>query len=158
MVVFPSEKSISHCTGCGHCRCGSCILDDDMHILYKLFSESDLLVLASPLHFNGPSSVLKTVMDRFQMFWFDRNLPHPDHVLALLCAGSNRPNFSPTVSIMKAFATTAGMKWLGHLEVVDTDRTGGSNADGFVRGFLGFLDGEALSTSIQDGQEQGPCE
>ncbi len=157
IVVFPSEKSISHCTGCGSCRCGSCILDDDMRVLYRLFSESDLLVLASPLHLNGPSSVLKTVMDRFQVFWFNRDLPHPDRVLALLCAGSDRPNFAPTVSIMKAFSATARMMWLGHLEVVGTDRTGGSDADGLVRGFLGSLDREALSTSLQSGQEQGPC-
>ncbi len=157
MVVFLSEKSIGHCTGCGHCKCGFCILDDDMRVLYRLFSESDLLVLTSPLHFSGPSSVLKTVIDRFQVFWFNRDPPHPDHVLALLCAGSDRPNFAPTLSIMKAFAATAGMRWLGHLEVVGTDRTGGSNADGLVKGFLSSLDREVLFTSLQGGQEQGPC-
>ena len=93
-LVFPSEMDIGHCTGCDGCTDGGCVIDDDMKVLYRLFSESDLLIMASPLHFNGPSSLAKTVMDRFQPCWHgDR--PHPLAMAVMLCAGSDRPNFAP---------------------------------------------------------------
>lgn len=136
VVVYPSEMRIGHCTGCDSCRDGPCVIDDDMGVLYRLFSESDLVILASPIHFSGPSSVIKTVMDRFQMYWHCKDLPHPLGMAAMLCAGSDRPNFGPTVSIMKAFAITTGVPWVGHLEIPGTDESGDEGVEEKVMGFL----------------------
>ena len=66
MIVIPSEMRIEHCRGCDSCSDGPCVIDDDMHRLYRLFAESDFLMLATPLHFSGPSSLTKTVMDRLR--------------------------------------------------------------------------------------------
>lgn len=149
VVVYPSEMRVEHCTGCEGCRTGPCVIDDDMSRIYRLFSESDLVILATPLHFSGPSSVLKTVMDRFQPLWFGRDGPRPLAMAAMVCAGSDRPNFGPTVTIMRAFAATAGVQWLGHLEISGTDETGDEGVRERVEAFVDGIEsmGGGLSMS-----------
>lgn len=154
-VLFPTESDIGHCTGCGRCRDGPCVIDDGMTAVYRLFGESDLLILASPLHFSGPSSLIKTIMDRFQPYWYDRSLPHPLACAAMFCAGSERPNFAPSLSIMRAFSITTGMKWLGHLEFPDTDRRGDDGVEEAVAGFVRSIS-EARG-SLSDSQIWPPC-
>ncbi|MDR1955141.1 MAG: flavodoxin family protein [Candidatus Methanoplasma sp.] len=120
-IVLPIEMDIKHCTGCGDCsKNGECIISDDMEKIYKAFRESDLLVLATPIHFSGPSSAIKAVVDRFQPVWF-ADKGHPAFITALLSGGGPAPNFKNTVSIFKAFSITAGMEWMGHLEIPNTD-------------------------------------
>ena len=125
----------------------------------RLFGESDLVVLATPLHFSGPSSLLKTVLDRFQAYWHDKVLPHPLACCAMLCAGSPEPNFAPTVSILRAFSITTKMKWMGHwmghMEFPDTDARGDEGAADAVRGFIeGIL---ASRDSLSAAQLWPPC-
>jgi multimeric flavodoxin WrbA len=113
---------VGHCTGCDRCsEEGICWISDDMAVFYKGFRYSDLLVLATPTHFSGPSSAIKTVIDRFQPIWFKKR-KHPKYAVALLSGGGASPNFDNTLSIFKAFSATAGMNWLGHLGIPDTDR------------------------------------
>ena len=149
MVVFPSEMRIEHCRGCDSCSEGPCVIDDDMHRLYRLFAESDFLMLATPLHFSGPSSLAKTVMDRFQTYWYGKDLPHPIAMAGLMCAGSEHPNFEPTVAIMKAFAITTNMKWMGHLEFPGTDVRGDQGIEEAIDGFVDrlYTIREAIPTS-----------
>jgi len=121
-IFFPIEMNISHCTGCGGCsESGVCNIHDDMDIFYEAFGKSDLFVLATPIHFSGPSSAIKTIIDRFQPIWFKKG-EHPEFAAALLSGGGLSPNYKNTVSIFKAFSITAEMKWLGHLEISDTDK------------------------------------
>lgn len=154
LIVFPSEMEIRHCTGCDLCGSGRCVIDDDMSRLYKLFAESDLVILATPLHFNGPSSLMKTVMDRFQVYWRGSGLPHPKAAMGLICAGSDEPNFSPTLSIMRAFAATTGMKWVGEVCISGTDRDGDARVDEAVRaGVSGLIEkGIGISKSLMGDQ------
>lgn len=148
-VVYPSEMTIGHCTGCDGCRDGECIVDDDMAVLYRLFSESDLLIMASPLHFNGPSSLAMTVMDRFQPYWHGER-QHPLAMAVMLCAGSDNPNFGPAESIMKAFALTTRMAMVGFLEIPGTDRNGDEGVAERVREFVEGLiaKGEGVCSSL----------
>ena len=157
MVVFPSEMRIEHCRGCDSCSDGPCVIDDDMHRLYRLFAESDFLILATPLHFSGPSSLTKTVMDRFQTYWHGKHLPHPIAMAGMMCAGSEHPNFGPTVTIMKAFAITTNMRWMGHLEFPGTDIRGDQGIVEAVDGFVSrlFSVGEEIPTSKTE--PQGPA-
>jgi multimeric flavodoxin WrbA len=57
---------IQACTGCGMCkRVGqSCILKDDMNVLYPLVRGADTLVYSSPVYWWGVSGQLKVFMDR----------------------------------------------------------------------------------------------
>jgi multimeric flavodoxin WrbA len=120
-IIFPIGMDIKHCTGCGDCSAGGeCSISDDMDAIYSSFGESDLLVLAAPIHFSGPSSAIKTVIDRFQPLWFKKR-EHPAFAVALLSGGGPSPRFANAVSVFRAFSLTAGMKWLGQLEIADTD-------------------------------------
>lgn len=120
-LFMPSEMSIAHCRDCGSCEHDGCIIHDDMSEIYDSFSQSDLLILATPIHFSGPSSIIKTVMDRFQPYWGNKGLNHPDMCISLLCGGSKNPNFEITERIIKAFCITTGIEYRGSLQIPDTD-------------------------------------
>ena len=87
-VLRPYDMDVRHCNGCLGCRKdGRCVIDDDMGEIYSLFEGADLLILATPIQFSGPSSVLKTVVDRFNPYWY-RKGAHPSRCAAMMCGGS----------------------------------------------------------------------
>jgi NAD(P)H-dependent FMN reductase len=47
----------------------TCIMDDDMQQLYPKFKEMDSLIIASPVMTMGIPGKLKSMMDRFQVFF-----------------------------------------------------------------------------------------
>lgn len=121
-MLLPSEMDIGHCRDCDSCSSGECIIQDDMARIYSSVSSADLLILATPIHFSGPSSILKTVMDRFQPYWSNKSLPHPEYCLLMMCGGSENPDFSITEKIVRAFCITMGMELLGNLGIPHTDK------------------------------------
>jgi len=121
LLLRPSEMDIGHCMDCRRCSGGRCIIDDDMAAVYDAFSDSDIFIIATPIHFSGPSSIAKMVMDRFQPYWYDRTLPHPARCLALMCGGSKEPNFDITEKVVRAFCLTTGMEYGGSLRIAGTD-------------------------------------
>ncbi|WP_028909084.1 flavodoxin family protein [Prevotella sp. AGR2160] len=66
-VVHLREKRIHHCLGCLH---GGkdyehpCTQRDDMDEIYRLYRQSDVIVLATPLFFWSYSGLLKDALDR----------------------------------------------------------------------------------------------
>ena len=120
--VRPYDLDIRHCSGCGSCsRSGECVINDDMELLYRLVEENDIIVLAVPVYFSGPSSVIKQMIDRFQCVWA-AGVKKKNKIVALIVAGGNdSPVFSNTISIIKAFAATIGAEWAGELTVSGTD-------------------------------------
>ncbi|MBR4504588.1 MAG: flavodoxin family protein [Candidatus Methanomethylophilaceae archaeon] len=133
-IVFPSGMDIRHCSGCGKCASGVCAIDDDMAEILDAVEGSDLLILASPIHFSGPSSLIKTVMDRFQPYWWKGS--HGGRMAAMLCGGSPNARFSCAVAEMRALSITAGMGWAGHLEFPGTDDRGGKGLKEAVGDFV----------------------
>ncbi len=62
-----SDLNIHPCLGCNVCFKEvhhTCCQKDDMTELYQKLSQTDLLVIASPVYFYGISAQLKTVIDR----------------------------------------------------------------------------------------------
>jgi NAD(P)H-dependent FMN reductase len=47
----------------------TCIMDDDMQMLYPKFKEMDCLIIATPVMTMGIPGKLKSMMDRFQVFF-----------------------------------------------------------------------------------------
>ena len=65
-----TKYEIAPCNGCGGCeKTGMCVVKDDMIDLYRRTDEADIIILASPIYFYGPSAQLKTYIDRFQARW-----------------------------------------------------------------------------------------
>ncbi len=64
------EQDIHPCIGCGSCeKKGVCIFDDDMQNLYKMISESNRIIIASPIYFYNVTAQTKIFIDRCQALW-----------------------------------------------------------------------------------------
>lgn len=65
-----NDLRISPCQGCGGCnKTSTCIIDDDMTLLYEKVDACDHLILVSPIYFYGLSAQCKAFIDRFQARW-----------------------------------------------------------------------------------------
>ena len=65
-----TKMNVMPCKGCGACeRKGYCPQDDDMQAAYPLLREADLVVLATPIYFYGPTAQMKAFIDRSQALW-----------------------------------------------------------------------------------------
>lgn len=70
-LVRLMEKIIGFCRACDGCmrNDGTCVLNDDMEEILKLFQKADVLVLATPVYFYGISAQMKTFIDRTYPIW-----------------------------------------------------------------------------------------
>ncbi|MCT8977065.1 flavodoxin family protein [Clostridium sp. CX1] len=64
--VFLQEKKISFCSACNSCRksLNTCVIKDDMQLLYEEVKSSDIVVLATPVYWWNMTAQLKTFIDR----------------------------------------------------------------------------------------------
>jgi arsenite transporter/arsenate reductase (thioredoxin) len=65
-----TRMKVLPCLGCGTCeKKGYCPRDDDMQSIYPVLRKADLVVLATPIYFYGPTAQLKLFIDRSQALW-----------------------------------------------------------------------------------------
>ncbi len=65
-----ARMNISPCVECGTCeREGFCPVDDDMQKIYPLLRQADIIVMATPIFFYGPTAQMKALIDRSQALW-----------------------------------------------------------------------------------------
>ena len=145
-TVYPVEMDIGHCTGCGICENGKgCVLDDDMNSVYESFGNVDLVLMATPIHYSGVSSVMKVVIDRFQTLWHSSERG-PKYMAAMMCGGHELPEFRGAMHVFKSFAITAGSEWIGDLKIKDTDKKEYSGIEkeihDFVLNLMSFMEQE----------------
>ena len=63
--IMLNELSIGFCQACDSCsENGICQLNDDMTLVNEKISESDVLVLGTPVYYWGPTGQFKTFTDR----------------------------------------------------------------------------------------------
>jgi multimeric flavodoxin WrbA len=65
--IFLVKKQIKHCLGCVACWVktpGKCVQNDDMAELIETFMGSDISILATPIHIDNLSGILKNFIDR----------------------------------------------------------------------------------------------
>ncbi|MDA7857995.1 flavodoxin family protein [bacterium] len=68
--VILNNLKFSPCLECADIKDdGSCIIEDDMQLLYKKIDQADAIILASPIFFGSLSAQTKMMIDRFQCFW-----------------------------------------------------------------------------------------
>lgn len=70
VLAIPRMK-FACCIGCGSCeKNGWCLFDDDYaRAIAPMLRRAEVIVMASPVYFYGPSAQLKAAIDRGQMFW-----------------------------------------------------------------------------------------
>lgn len=138
-VLYPINMDISHCTGCGSCENGKgCIIDDDMQRIYDSFASAYAVIFCAPIHFSGLSSVMKTVIDRFQTIWFCGDAG-PKYMAAMICGGDDEPEFRGAMHVLKALSITAGSEWLGELKISGTDKMKPSDVREGSRAFISSI-------------------
>ncbi len=65
-----NDLKFSACLECADMKDdGSCIVDDEMQLLYAKIREADVLIMASPVFFGSLSAQSKAMIDRFQCAW-----------------------------------------------------------------------------------------
>ncbi len=147
-TLYPIEMNIGHCTGCGICKNHKgCVLDDDMESVYESFENAELLLICSPIHYSGVSSVMKTVIDRFQTLWYSSG-KGPEYMAAMMSGGHETPEFRGAMHVFKAFAITAGSEWIDELQISDTDRKDYSDVEKESRDFISSLISKLKQKSV----------
>ena len=119
-----SSMDISHCTGCNTCASrGACVHKDDMMKVIESFDRADIVLFATPVRFNGPSSQIKTVLDRFQLLWNSPDLvSHRKRLMGLLMtSGSDNPDVNPNLKVFRSFCASFGGVWTGNVILKGTD-------------------------------------
>lgn len=93
-VVSCYDLKIKACTDCRYCYSHpECAIKDEMTEIYRKVNEADIIIFAAPIYFFGVPGPMKTMMDRFQVFWA-RELrgdkpPHLDKRGAILMSGGS---------------------------------------------------------------------
>lgn len=122
VLLDAGSMDIAHCDGCSSCG-GECIHDDDMARVIGEFDTADAVVFATPIRFNGPSSQIKTVLDRFQILWKDPGMAvrKKRFMTYMASSGSGNPDLRPCNTIFRSFCLSFGGVWAEPLVFKGTD-------------------------------------
>lgn len=82
-----NRLTVKPCIDCSVCSnsYGKCVHDDDMESVYKALKATDVLIVASPVYFNGITSKLKQLVDRCQMIFicdFKHGKPYVENTVS----------------------------------------------------------------------------
>lgn len=124
-MIRAGDLDIAHCEGCNFCSGGRCRYDDDMAKVIASFDSADAVVFATPIRFNGPSSSVKTVIDRFQAVWRSPGLiAHRRRFMTFIASsGSDNPDVRPCTTIFRSFCLSFGGEWVEPHIFKNTDRS-----------------------------------
>ena len=119
-----ARMHINPCVECGTCdRKGFCPQEDDMQEVYHLLWKADLVVMATPIFFYGPTAQLKALIDRSQALWarkYTHNLSDPGRkwrkgLLLAVGATKGKNLFEGTEMAAKYFFDAVGAHFEGTL-------------------------------------------
>ncbi len=124
-TIFLSQLAISACHHCDACfATGECIINDDMQMICKELAATDVIVLASPLHFMSVTAQVKAMVDRCQVLWARKYIlkipPLGDgcqHRGFFVSVGGRSVNnlFYAALVTVKAFFTSLDIEYTGDL-------------------------------------------
>ena len=129
---------IHHCTGCGNCgRNGRlCIFRDDGEILYDAMARSDVFLFVTPVYWYGPTSIMKTFLDRLVVFNAPESRPLVRGKAAGLVAAWEEKGMEAAEPMVKCFDMS-----FRYLELRDAGKLllDGAGPNGAVRAMSGVL-------------------
>ncbi|MCG6911319.1 MAG: flavodoxin family protein [Deltaproteobacteria bacterium] len=178
-TVYIARQKINYCIGCFNCwfvHPGKCVHDDDMATIRKKIKAADIIVLGSPVYFDGFTAQMKTMLDRLiagGMPFIENRDGHARHpsrgkekkirklLLLSTCGFGERDNFDPMIRHMQAiaanFATGEYMGALvrpmgGAMEMLQPEKPDEVNAvrDAFYRAGVEAVSKGAVSAELQD--------
>jgi multimeric flavodoxin WrbA len=69
-----NDMTIRPCQGCESCMTSEghkCVIDDDMHQIYSVFADADIIVWATPMYWGYMTAQMKTALDRMEALAMD---------------------------------------------------------------------------------------
>ena len=135
-TVDVNKLMIKPCIDCNYCKnnWGKCVHDDDMTQVYQTMKQADIMIIATPVYFNGVTSKLKTLVDRCQMIFLcdvAHNKPFADSLdifskmgYIVSVGGANPyPNqFIGTEITLKLIFNNLRMPLTEHIKYSETDQ------------------------------------
>jgi multimeric flavodoxin WrbA len=106
------------------------VVEDDMQRLYPLLVGSSVIVVASPIFFNGVSAQLKAMIDRCQCFWVAKyrlkKLPDKKARGVFISARGQKGMevFHQNAKIIKAFFNSLNITYTAELFADEVDAKG----------------------------------
>ncbi len=133
--IVLNDLSIAPCQECSGCDAtGRCIVQDEMQDIYPRLRCADVMVLATPVFFSGPSAQLKAMIDRTQACWVERFVlkrPVSDTarmrrgLLLSVGARGGEANFQAVEKIVRTFFYTQSVKYQDGLFFPNVDHKAG---------------------------------
>lgn len=116
------ECTINGCLGCEYCydHSGSCIQQDDMQNVYTILENSDVVVFATPIYYQGFPAQLKAVVDRLYVSE-NRDFPIIGSVLLATYATEGHFMAEQTLSYYRSLACYHEWKNFGEITVCGLD-------------------------------------
>ena len=134
-LLYLLDQDIKVCKACGYCEqhYGKCLIQDDMTKIYEKLKEADGIVFATPVYFNGVSTLMKIMIDRIQMiFACDFAFKKPfvaadDHKKGYLISVGGAKKYDnqflgPEITLDLVFKDLHA-ECLGHFQIANTDQS-----------------------------------
>lgn len=131
------------CQDCKYCfsHQGECVQKDGMQEIYAQYSETDLVVFATPLYFYGFSAQLKTAIDRLYAHTFVESRVS-SAVLLAVAADEEKESFAPLIAQYRAILKYMGWEDQGVIAVNSIE------AKGDIQGSASLDEARRLGESI----------
>ena len=140
-TIILSRLRYTSCKGCNAChKTGDCILDDDIHEVFRTLLDADCIVISSPIYTMGITTELKRFIDRAHYLWVrhlkrateplppDKKLLHRGYFIST--AGMNRDDvFDTAFPMMRAFFNIFGFSYCADILAKNMDGYGGIRGD-----------------------------
>jgi multimeric flavodoxin WrbA len=133
-VVYLRKLKFATCNHRDSClKTGNCSIKDDMRGIYGKLAAADVIVLASPVQFAGPTAPLKAMIDRCQCLWARKYVlktpplvpEKPRKGFFISIGGTHMKNmFEASLIIIKTFFHVIDVEYAGDLTVSGVDEKG----------------------------------
>lgn len=116
------DMTIGGCIGCEYCydHSGQCSQKDDMLLVYENLNMTDIIVIASPVYYQGFPAQLKAVIDRLYVTE-NRVFPITSAILLITYATLGEEMGTATIDYFKRLAKYHGWKNEGIITVSGMD-------------------------------------
>jgi multimeric flavodoxin WrbA len=133
-IIRLNNLKIAPCQHCDDClKAGICRVKDDMQQIYSELEQADVIVVASPVQFMGPTAQLKAMIDRTQSLWAKKyvlkisplNPVKKRRGFFISVAGTKiKGMFEPSLAIVKTWFHVIGVDYAGEIILSGVDEKG----------------------------------
>ena len=127
-IIFLNDRKIRGCQACYYCKkndVAACAVEDDMQKIHQLISESDGVIVATPIYFAGVTSQTKAWLDRlFPYIGMDLRPKLPGSKKVSFIFTQNQPDarlFETPIATFMQMVGLTGLSVKDHLVACDLD-------------------------------------